>query len=106
MNEERSLLQDIKEGRRMSSVYFALNEHCVRQGDSPLDLWDFEQMEPKNGWRYVGWAPSASTPVPNSNWGKNYPIAVLLENYNGERSWCHVPATPILISAAFGLYGW
>ncbi len=94
-----TLLSDIENRRRLPSHKFSLHEHCTRQGDSPLDLWDFEKMRPQLGWTYVGWCPSASTVIPKSNWGADYPIAVLLESDAGETVWCHVPATPELISA-------
>ncbi len=86
-----TLIDDIRAGRRMNSAKFTLNEHCFRQGDSPLDLWDFEQGRPLLGWTYVGWVPASSTCIANSNWGKDYPLAVMLENDKGERVWCHVP---------------
>jgi hypothetical protein len=95
----RRLIDDVAGNIRLASWNFPLVEHCSRQGDSPLDLWDFDAMVPVAGWVYLGWCPSASTCVPKSNWGKDYPIAVLLENSRGERSWCHVPATGALISA-------
>jgi hypothetical protein len=101
---ESTLLSDIEAGRRLDARLFTLFEHCGRQGDRPLDLWDFEQLRPKAGWIYLGWCPAAATPVPRSNWGEDYPIAVLLENAKGERVWLHTPATPTLVAAAFRYY--
>ncbi len=105
MNEaNKSLETDIRDGVRLSSNKFTLHEHCSRQGDSPLDIWDFENMKPVCGWSYVGWCPSASTVLPNSSWGVDYPIAVLLENESGERSWCHIKTTGQLIHLALKNY--
>lgn len=101
----RSLIEDVRDGVRLPSYRFSLCEHCSRQGDSPVDLWDFEGLVPINGWKYVGWCPSASTCIPRSSWGVDCPIAVLLENGVGEFVWCHVSATPALIGAAFRSYG-
>lgn len=95
---EPSLYDDIENRHRMNSAHFTLEEHCSRQGDSPLDLWDFQNGRPQIGWKYVGWVPSASTCIPTSNWGKDYPIAVMLENKSGERVWLHVAATPKAVS--------
>ena len=101
----RTLQSDIEEGRRMNATRFTSSLHCSRQGESPLELWDFEQSQPQPGWRYIGWCPSAATVLPASNWGRDYPIAVLLENDMGGEVWCHTPATPELISLAFAAWG-
>lgn len=98
---DKTLLSDIQAGQRMASHHFSLQLHCSRQGDTPLDLWDFEKMQPQPGWKYVGWCPAASTVIPTSNWGKDYPIAVMVENAREEQVWCHVPATPELVAAGF-----
>ena len=96
-----TLLSDILAGRRMASHHFSLQLHCSRQGDTPVDLWDFEKRRPQLGWKYVGWCPAASTVIPVSGWGTDYPIAVMVENTREEQVWCHVPATPDLVSAGF-----
>jgi hypothetical protein len=101
----KTLASDIEEGRRLSGALFPASRHCSRQGDSPLDLWDFENSKPCYGWHYVGWCPSGATAIPKSNWGKDYPIAVLLENETGGEVWVHTPATPELISLAFSAWG-
>lgn len=100
----KTLLSDIQAGQRLPSNRFTLHLHCSRQGDTPLDLWDFEKMQPQPGWTYVGWCPAASTVIPTSGWGKDYPIAVLVENARGEEVWCHVPATPDLVLAGLQRY--
>ena len=99
-----SLLDDIIAKRRMNSNEFTLYEHCSRQGDMPNTLWDFAKAEPRDGWTYIGWVPSASTCLPLSGWGDNedYPIAVMLENGACERVWLHVRATRAIIKAGYG----
>lgn len=101
---ERTLLSDIEAGQRLDARLFTEFEHCSRQGDSPLELWDFEQLQPQPGWIYLGWCPAAATCIPRSNWGEDYPLAVLLENQAGERVWLHTPATSALVAAAFRYY--
>lgn len=96
-----SLLEDIKNGTRLPSYKFSFREHCSMQGETPLDLWDFERGVPINGWKYVGWCPSESTAIQKSNWGDGYPIAVLLEDEHGVTTWCHVRATDEMTMEAF-----
>lgn len=100
----RCLLEDVQKGVRLASHLFTLSEHCSRQGESPIDLWDFQTMQPINGWRYVGWCPAASTVLPESSWGSGYELAVLVENAVGVRIWFHAKATPDLVMAAFRAY--
>lgn len=98
------LLADISAGKRLDAREFTEFEHCSRQGDNPTMIWDFENLQPLAGWVYVGWCPAAATCMPRSNWGRDYPLAVLLENMAGERVWFHSPATPDLVAAAFRYY--
>lgn len=100
MSDERTLLLDMQERRRMNSAEFTLYEHCFQQGLNPTEIWQFEEQRPCFGWNYIGWCPASSTVIPKSNWGQDYPLAVLLENDRGERAWCHVPATAELKAAA------
>jgi len=97
MENYSPLMNDISLGRRLNSCEFHLLEHCVRQDYHPTDLWDFHKHIPLCEWSYVGWAPAASTPLPNSGWGKGYSIAVLLERDNGIRVWFHLKPTEEMI---------
>ena len=99
-----SLKQDIIDGKRLNSNLFTINEHVTRQGYSPLDLWDFKTLTPINGWKYIGWVPSASTCIPKSNWGVDCDICVLLEKCD-VYVWLHVPSNDELIHLAFTYWG-
>lgn len=98
--------QDIINNVRLPSYKFNFETHCSRAGFSPLELWDFDTNTPIDDWKYLGWCPSSSTTIPKSNWGEDYPIAVLLEHeIMGYVTWCHVKAKDEEISAGFRLYG-
>lgn len=96
-----SLTDDITDRQRMDSRLFTFRNHCSINGDQPTTMWNFETATPLNGWKYLGWCPSASAAIPEINWGGDHPIAVMLVNDQGAEAWLHVTATPQLVAAGY-----